>query len=210
MRNAYYQLLNRPTEICILRLAEIYNSNGQQRLLLARRNAITVGKGSGRSENDPLTYWKHNLQINAKSLSLIKINRWPPPSLKNKQRKNNREEVTLPNFVWEEGAAVHRFKTLALFLFCFELFPCVFFSRYFLDFEWSTIIAKHFDQVKHQFVWPDTLAKRLIGEKSGHRKKDNFELFNFCWIEVVLIEVCLLWHKRKPPSCSTFQVKARL
>ena len=47
MRNAYYQLLNRPSEICILRLAEIYNSNGQQRLLLARRNAITVGKLRG-------------------------------------------------------------------------------------------------------------------------------------------------------------------
>ena len=56
MRNAYYQLISRPSEICILRLAEIYNFSGQQRLLLARRNAITVGKGSGRSEKDPLTY----------------------------------------------------------------------------------------------------------------------------------------------------------
>ena len=62
------------------------------------------------------------------------------------------------------------------------------------------IISEHFEQVKHQFVWPDMLAKRLITEE-----RDNFELFNFFWIDVVLIEVCLLWNTRKPPSCSTLQ-----
>lgn len=100
MRSAYYQLLNRPSEICILRLAEIYNSNGQQRLLLARRNAITVGKGSGWSENDPLTYWKHNLQINAK---LIKINRWPLPSLKKQTRKKQSGRSHSPRFCLRGG-----------------------------------------------------------------------------------------------------------
>ena len=102
MRNAYYQLISRPSEICILRLAEIYNSSGQQRLLLARRNAITVGKGSGRSEKDPLTYWKHNLQINAKSLSL-KINRWPPPTLKKQTRKKQSGRSHSPRFCLRWG-----------------------------------------------------------------------------------------------------------
>ena len=105
MRNACYQLISRPREICILRLAEIYNSSGQQRLLLARRNAITVGKGSGRSEKDPLTYWKHNLQINAKSLSL-KINRWPPPSLKKQTRKKQSGRSHSPRFCLRGGGGI--------------------------------------------------------------------------------------------------------
>ena len=164
MRNAYYQLISRPSEICILRLAEIYNSSGQQRLLLARRNAITVGKGSGRSEKDPLTYWKHNLQINAKGLSL-KINRWPPPSLKKQTRK---KQSGRSQSVFERRGRLYKgLRLWRFFFFALNFFLVKFFSRYFLDFEWSTIIAKHFDQVKHQFVWPDTLAKRLIGEKSG-------------------------------------------
>ena len=83
-----------------------------------------------------------------------------------------------------------------------------------LNFEGSTIISEKFEQVKHQFVWPDMLLKWLIGKTNGHEESQyKFELFQaFFWIEVcvVLKDVCLLWQTRKPPSCSNFQVKVRL
>ena len=61
-----------------------------------------------------------------------------------------------------------------------------------LDFEGSTIISEQFEQVKHQFVWPDMLLKRLINKSNGLRKrllKYNFELFRglFFWIEVHVV-----------------------
>ena len=40
-----------------------------------------------------------------------------------------------------------------------------------LDFEGSTIISEQFEQVKHQFVWPDMLLKWLIGKTLWSPKK---------------------------------------
>ena len=54
------------------------------------------------------------------------------------------------------------------------------------------IISEQFEQVKHQFVWPDMLLKRLIDKTNGHQKrllKYNFELFQgfFFGIEVHVV-----------------------
>ena len=65
-RNAYYHLINGEIKFEFSASLSIYNSNNQRWFLLARTNAITVGKGRGRSENDSLTDWKYDLQVNLK------------------------------------------------------------------------------------------------------------------------------------------------
>ena len=115
----------------------------------------------------------------------------PNPKKTNKEKTIGKKSLS-PILFERRGRLYKGLRLWRFFFFALNFFLVKFFSRYFLDFEWSTIIAKHFDQVKHQFVWPDTLAKRLIGEKSGHRKKDNFEVFNFFWIEVAYEETTFM------------------
>ena len=114
----------------------------------------------------------------------------PNPKKTNKEKTIGKKSLS-PILFERRGRLYKGLRLWRFFFFALNFFLVKFFSRYFLDFEWSTIIAKHFDQVKHQFVWPDTLAKRLIGEKSGHRKKDN-EVFNFFWIEVAYEETTFM------------------
>ena len=84
--------------------------------------------------------------------------------------QNNREEVTLPGFGLRGGGGCTQARLWRFFFFALNFFLVNFISRYFLDFEWSTIIAEHFDQVIQAPVCL-TWHVRLIGEKTGHRKR---------------------------------------
>lgn len=157
-------------EICIIRLAEINNTmNGQRRFLSARseydhrwQGEKKIGKRS-----------THSLKIRSaskrKESELIKIDCWwPPPSLQKIKNQNKTKTIGKRTLLFEgvqgRGGGTQA-RLWRFFSFTLNFFLMRFFSRYFLDSEWSTMIYEHFEQDKHQFVWPNVLAKRPVTEK---------------------------------------------
>ena len=123
---------------------------------------------------------------------------------------------------WKYDLAVHRldFGMFSFLLWTLSLWNSLPYILKLLDFEGSTMTSGQFEQVKHQFVWPDMLLKRLIGKTSGHWERLLVQFwaiscFFFYWDTCICMYLkkfmSFIWHTRKPPSCpSTFQVKARL
>lgn len=124
---------------------------------------ITAGKGRGRIGKRPT----HFLKLPAESKRRVWGNKDRPLAapFPEKKKKNNREEVSFSPYCLRGGGGCKQTKLRRFFFFALTFFLVKFFSGDFLDFEWSTIISEHFEQDKHQLVWSDMFAKRLVTEQ---------------------------------------------
>ena len=104
---------------------------------------------------------------------------------------------------WKYDLAVHRldFGMFSFLLWTLSLWNSLPYILKLLDFEGSTMTSGQFEQVKHQFVWPDMLLKRLIGKTSGHWERLLVQFwaiscFFFIEVHVVLKEVYVFYGTR--------------
>ena len=134
-------------------------------------NTITVCKGRRRSQKESTDSLKIRSASKRKESELIKIDCWwPALSLKKIKTKTKTKTKTIGKrsllFEGVQGrGGCTQARLWRFFYFTLNFFLMKFFSRYFLDFKWSTMIYEHFEQDKHQFVWPNVLTKRLVTEK---------------------------------------------
>ena len=122
---------------------------------------ITAGKGRGKIGKRPT----HLLKIPAESKRRVWGNKdrtLAAPFHEKKKRTIGKR--FLSPYCLRGGGGCTQTILCRFFFFALTFFLVKIFSGDFLDFEWSTIISEHFEQDKHQLVWSDTFAKRLVTE----------------------------------------------
>ena len=136
MRNAYYQLISRPSEICILRLAEIYNSSAwSAEITFSSKERDHRGQGEWKiGKRSP--HLLKTQSANKRKESQFKDQPLAAPFPKKTNKEKTIGKKSLSPILFERRGRLYKgLRLWRFFFFALNFFLVKFFSRHFLDFE---------------------------------------------------------------------------